>query len=157
MKPVAELDTLLFIESLPQIDDDPMNCQLVQNFYASQIEPGGLSDSERREIERHAAKVREGKTNYFQIAREEMSPPRDLQLVEDGDTPKLTWQTAYSDQEPIDHYEVMVNGEKAGEVVHQPQVLKSEPFAFQGGIEKGSEIVVAAVDAAGNRKEATLA
>lgn len=145
------------IIGIGQIDDDPMNCQLVQNFYASQIEQGGLSDAERSEIEQHAAKVREGKTNYFQIPREEMSPPRDLQLVDKGESSKLTWQTAYSDQEPIDHYEVMINGEKVGQVEHKPQVLKSRPFVFEGEVKKGSEVVVAAVDAAGNRKEASLA
>lgn len=145
------------IIGIGQIDENLMNCQLVQNFYAAQIGPDGLTKDERGEIEKHAAMVRDGKTNYFQIEREEMSAPRDLQLAEEEGKTKLTWQTAYADQEPISHYEIIVNGEKAGQVEHQPQILKSRPFVFDAEIEKGAKVIVAAVDAAGNRKEALLA
>ncbi len=145
------------IIGIGQIDEDPMNCQLVQNFYAAQVAPDALTEAERKEIEDHAAGVRAGKTNYFQIEREEMSSPRDLQLVEEEGAAKLTWQTAFSDQEPISHYEVMINGEKAGQVEHKPQILKSKPFVFEGKVAKNDKVAVAAVDAAGNRKEASLA
>ena len=145
------------IIGIGQIDDDPMNCQLVQNFYAAQISPNGLTAEERKEIEAHAAGVRDGKTNYFQIEREGMSAPRELQLVEEEGASKLTWQTAYSDQEPISHYEVVVNGESLGQVEHKPQVLRSKPFVYEGEIAKKDKVAVIAVDAAGNRKEASLA
>jgi aryl-alcohol dehydrogenase-like predicted oxidoreductase len=38
------------IIGIGQIDEDPMKCQLVQNFYAAQIEPDGLSKEERKKL-----------------------------------------------------------------------------------------------------------
>jgi hypothetical protein len=50
---------------------------------------------------------------------------------------------------------VFIDGQKAGEVPHQPQTLKSRPFVFE--TEKtGSEILITAVDKAGNRSETKL-
>lgn len=140
------------IIGIGQIDDDPMKCQLVQNFYAAQIEPNGMSADERKRIEEQAKKVKPG-SNYFQgIAKEGLTAPRDIQLSEN----KITWQTSYADEAPISYYEVLVGGQLLGKVEHKPQLLKSQPFSFQ--IDKSDgEIVVAAVDAAGNRAESKLA
>lgn len=140
------------IIGIGQIDDDPMKCQLVQNFYAAQIEPNGMSADERKKIEKQAAKVKP-KSNYFQaIEKEGLSAPRDIQL--NGKI--ITWQSAYSGDEPISHYEIKIDGKLLGKVVHKPQILKSQPFSFQ--IEKaGGEIVVATVDIAGNRAESKVA
>lgn len=140
------------IIGIGQIDDDPMKCQLVQNYYASQIEPNGLSADERIKIEQYAANVKEGKTNYFQaIEKQGLSAPRDLKIEEN----KVTWQTAYADDEPISHYEIMADGELAGKVAHKPQLLKSQPFSFETN-NTNAEIIVAAVDKAGNRSETKL-
>jgi len=144
------------IIGIGQIDDDPMKCQLVQNFYAAQIEPDGLSAEERRKIEAHAAKVKEGKTNYFQaLENEGLSGPRNPKLQKTGEKTRIIWETALAGDEPVSHYEVIIDGQKAGEVPHQPQTLKSRPFVFE--TEKtGSEILIAAVDKAGNRSETKL-
>lgn len=140
------------IIGIGQIDEDPLKCQLVQNFYAAQIEPGGMTAEERKKIEDYAGKVKEGKTNYFQtIEKQGLSAPQKLQLAEN----KISWHTAFADDAPISHYEILMGGQLLGKVEHKPQVLRSQPFVFE--IEKpGEGIVVATVDAAGNRSEATL-
>jgi hypothetical protein len=133
-----------------------MKCQLVQNFYAAQIAPDGLTAEERLKTEQMAAGVKEGKTNYFQMAKEGLSAPRVLQKVEKEGKTILTWQTAYAGDFPVVRYEIMVNGQKAGEVQHKPQVLKKEPFMFSSADLKGT-VAVVAVDSSGNRAEALLA
>ncbi|MEE4285295.1 MAG: hypothetical protein V2I31_04070, partial [Mariniphaga sp.] len=134
----------------------PMKCQLVQNFYACQIEPNGLSEDERVKIEQMAANVKNGKTNYFQMGKEEfIAGPRSLKKEEKEGKNLLTWQTAYAEDEPLSYYEIVIDGQIAGKVNHKPQTLKSKPFVFE--TEKtGSEILVAAVDKAGNRMETKL-
>jgi hypothetical protein len=139
------------IIGIGQIDDDPMKCQLVQNFYAAQIEHNGMTDDERKKIEEQAGKVRPD-SNYFQVIdKAGLSAPRDLQRNEN----KITWQTAYAGDEPISHYEVMVGGQLVGKVEHKPQTLKSKPFSFDIG-NTGAEIAVIAVDKAGTRAETVL-
>jgi hypothetical protein len=141
------------IIGIGQIDDDPMKCQLVQNFYAAQIEPNGLPADERLKIEQYAANVKEGKTNYFQaIEKQGLSAPQYLQFAEN----KITWQTALADDAPISHYEIMIAGQLAGKVEHKPQLLKSKPFVFETD-KPTAGIVVVTVDKAGNRAEAVLA
>jgi aryl-alcohol dehydrogenase-like predicted oxidoreductase len=49
------------------ISDDPSQCQLEQNLSAAQVEPTALSAVDRRDVEKMAAMVKEGKTNYFQL------------------------------------------------------------------------------------------
>ncbi len=136
------------IIGIGQIDDDPMKCQLVQNFYAAQIEPDGMSTIDRKKIEDRAKKIRQD-SNYFQVVDNEgLVAPRDAKLVDN----KITWQTSYAGDEPISHYEIMVDGKLDGKVEHQPQLLKSNPFQFD--LEKnGGEILIVAVDKIGNRAE----
>jgi aryl-alcohol dehydrogenase-like predicted oxidoreductase len=143
------------IIGIGQIDDDPMKCQLVQNFYAAQIAPDGLTAEERLKTEQMAAGVKEGKTNYFQMAKEGLSAPRDLQKVEKEGQTMLSWQTAYAGDFPITRYDIMVNGQKVGEVQHKPQTLKKEPFVFSYGNLNG-KVTVVAVDFSGNSAESQL-
>lgn len=140
------------IIGIGQIDEDPMKCQLVQNFYAAQIQPGGMSEEERRKIETQAGKMKSG-SNYFQaIENKGLVAPRNVKK----EAGQLTWESAYAGDEPISHYEVLVGGELAGKVAHTPQLFKSKPFEFS--LEKpGDDIRIAAVDMAGNRAEALLA
>ncbi|MBN1984800.1 MAG: aldo/keto reductase [Prolixibacteraceae bacterium] len=139
------------IIGIGQIDDDPMNCQLVQNFYAAQIEPDGMPADERKRIEEQAMKIKPG-SNYFQVIdKSGLSAPRDLQKTGN----KITWQTAYAGDEPISHYEILVNGEMAGKVEHKPQVLKDQPFVFELENEE-AQIAVVAVDKGGTKAEAVL-
>jgi len=144
------------IIGIGQIDEDPMKCQLMQNFYAAQIAPNGLTAEERMKTEQMAAAIKEGKTNYFQMAKEGLSTPRGLQLAEKEGQSLLTWQTAYAGDYPLVKYEIMADGVKAGEVAHQPQLLKKEPFSFAAAGLKG-KISVVSVDSMGNRAEALLA
>ena len=140
------------IIGIGQIDEDPMKCQLVQNFYAAQIEPHGMSAEDRKKIEEQAKNIRP-ESNYFQVvAKENLSAPRDVQLTDN----KITWQTSYADEAPVSYYEVLIGGQLAGKVEHKPQLLKSHPFTFQTEKAEG-EIIVVAVDAAGNRAESKLA
>jgi hypothetical protein len=139
------------IIGIGQIDDDPMKCQLIQNFYAAQIAPDGMSAAERKRIEEQAKSVKP-ESNYFQaIEKEKLSAPRDAKLV-DG---KLTWNTALADDEPISHYEIIRDGELLGKVEHKPQLLKSKPFSIT--IDEPGDVTLVAVDKAGNRAETVVA
>jgi translation elongation factor EF-Ts len=128
---------------------------MIQNYYACQIKPHGLGLNERAEIEQLAAGVKNGKTNYFQMEKEKLSGPRMLQKVIKENKSIITWQTAYAGDDPIDHYEVMIDGQLAGKVEHQPQVLKSKPFVFETK-KTVKDIYVAAVDKRGSRLVAKL-
>ena len=143
------------IIGIGHIDEDPMECQMIQNYYACQIEPNGLTASERQEIEHLAAGIKNGKTNYFQMEKEELAGPRMLKKTDKEGKHIITWQTAYAGDDPIDHYEIMIDGKLAGQLVHQPQILKSKPFVFETSI-SGREILVAAVDKQGKRIEAKV-
>src|SRR5947209_1868795 len=62
------------------IDEDSKNCQLGQNLIAAQIKPNGLSVSDRRAIENTTATIQDGKTNYFQLPHQHLTPPWELAL-----------------------------------------------------------------------------
>ena len=143
------------IIGIGHIDENPMECQMIQNYYACQIEPDGLSADERLEIEHLAAGIKNGKTNYFQMEKEQLAGPRMLQKSEKDGKNLISWQTSYAGDDPIDHYEVFIDGIKAGTIAHHPQVLKSKPFVFETD-KAGKEVLVAAVDKKGNRMEARL-
>ncbi|QIA06921.1 aldo/keto reductase [Draconibacterium halophilum] len=139
------------IIGIGQIDEDPMKCQLVQNFYASQVAPDGMSADERKRIEEQAKSVKP-ESNYFQaVEKERLSAPRDAKRT-DG---TLTWNTALADEEPILYYEVLQNGELLGKVEHKPQLLKSQPFSFK--LDNSESVTLASVDKAGNRAEVVVA
>nr|AGS52826.1 hypothetical protein [uncultured bacterium contig00009] len=144
------------IIGIGQIDDDPAACQLRQNLAAAQIEPNGLSETDRREIEKLAGTIKEGKTNYFQDPARPLGAPRNPAVARESgggrNLARLTWQTAYAGDEPIARYEIARDGQKVGEVAHTPQV-KATPFSFEDelSISNPSELRyrIAAVDAAG--------
>ncbi len=139
------------IIGIGQIDDDPMKCQLVQNFYAAQIKPDGMSTDERNKIEAQAAKIRPD-SNYFQVVENPgLVAPRELKVSDNI----ITWQSSYAGDEPISHYEIFVDGKLMGKVNHKPQLFKSKPFSFNIKNSNGS-VMVAAVDNAGNRAESKI-
>ena len=139
------------IIGIGQIDEDPMKCQLVQNFYASQIEPNGMSADERNKIEVQAAKIKPD-SNYFQaVENKGLVAPRELQINKNT----ITWQSAFAGDEPISHYEILVDGKFVGKVNHKPQLLKSKPFSFNNKNLSG-KVLVAVVDNAGNRAESKI-
>lgn len=138
------------IIGIGQISDDPLKCQLVQNYYAAQVEPGGLSEKRREEIEASTGMVKDGKTNYFQLPYQGLTPPQNVKLNQ-KDQVELSWDTAYAAKVPLAHYEVLRNGKLVGKVKHEPQVSR-DPFIFTYR-EKGGMYRVVTVDQDGNRAE----
>jgi aryl-alcohol dehydrogenase-like predicted oxidoreductase len=140
------------IIGIGQISDDPLKCQLVQNYYAAQVKPGGLSAQRRLEIEKSTAPIKsgEGGTNYFQLEYRGLTPPQNVAL-ERKDQVEIHWDTAYAANAPISHYEVMRNGKLVGKVKHEPQVSR-DPFTFTDQ-ENGTSYKVIAVDYDGRKAE----
>ncbi|MBN1133051.1 MAG: aldo/keto reductase [Bacteroidales bacterium] len=136
------------IIGIGQISDDHLKCQLVQNFYAAQILPEGMSNKKRRQLEKKTGQVRDGKTNYFQMEQETLSPPANLALNL-KDNPEITWDSAIASDEPISHYEVYREDELVGLVAHYPQTGKT-PFYFRN-ISEGGKYRVYTVDKAGRK------
>jgi hypothetical protein len=118
----------------------------VQNYIAAQIESDGLSVKERKMIEGHTGSLRPDSNYFMTFDKVGLSGPRDANLIEN----KVTWYSAIAGDDPISHYEVCVNGELIGKVEHQPQKLKSKPFLYELENQNG-EIVITAIDKAGNR------
>lgn len=144
------------IIGIGHVDENPEQCQLTQNLSAAQIAPHGLSEDERRAREIPAHRVKGGKTNYFQMEKQELTPPRDPALIqtsqEGAPVIRLTWQTAFAGDEPVRAYEVFRDGAVIGSVDHEPQTTK-KPFHFDDtSPASGShEYTIVSVDAAGKR------
>jgi hypothetical protein len=121
------------IIGIGHIDEDDNLCQLKQNIASAQIEPDGLSESDRKDIEAMAAKVKEGRTNYFQIPEGGLTAPVNPLIateVKDGQRfVNLTWSSAYAGNEAIKSYEIWRDNAKISEVDHIPQTT-IEPFKF---------------------------
>jgi aryl-alcohol dehydrogenase-like predicted oxidoreductase len=134
-----------------QIDADPKACQMTENLAAAQIAAGALSATDRRAIEETANSVKDGKTNYFQLAKQDLTAPREAAIERETRAGKrvvrLKWQTAYAGDEPIVRYEIWRDGAKIGETPHRAQTTKA-PFVFEDAAASGS-YQIAAVDAAG--------
>jgi aryl-alcohol dehydrogenase-like predicted oxidoreductase len=139
-----------------QISDDPKACQLEQNLSAAQIAPEGLSASDRLAIEKLAGAAKDGKTNYFQLPKQDLTPPREAsaeQTMRDGKrVVNLKWLTAFAGDEPITHYEIWRDHQKVNQVAHQPQTSK-QPFEYADAVgDKTAHVYqVASVDAAGRK------
>ena len=142
------------IVGIGQIADDGKSCQLAQNLAAAQIAEKGLSDGDRRAVEKLTAAVKEGKTNYFQLPKSELTAPREAaarQEMRDGKRiARLEWQTAYAGDEPIVSYEIWRDQKKIKELPYKPQTSR-QPFAFEETIADESAHVyqVKARDAGG--------
>ncbi|TVQ67352.1 MAG: twin-arginine translocation signal domain-containing protein [Balneolaceae bacterium] len=143
------VDTL--IVGIGHIDGDPLKCQLIQNFYASQIAPDALSEQERRELEKLGDRSHDGNTNYFQLADQGLTAPRNIRITGDEKT-RLQWDSAYAGSEPIVRYEVFEDGQLVKTVPHTPQISLEQPFECTLEQTGGKPLAVAAVDAAGVKK-----
>jgi hypothetical protein len=138
------------IIGIGQISDDHLKCQLVQNYYAAQIEPHGLSEEQRLMIEKNSRISKDGKTNYFQLPNRGLTPPQDIKVsLEDG--VHIIWNSALADKDPISHYEVFLGEELVATILHTPQTT-TVPFHFSGRSNTDNYKVVT-VDKAGNRAE----
>jgi hypothetical protein len=129
------------------IDDDPLKCQLVRNYYAAQIEAYALSENERRELEKIGTRARNGETNYFQLPDTGLTPPRNPKL-DRTEGLKLSWDTSYAGDEPIAHYEIVTEGKVVATVNHLPQTSR-DPFSYP--VKSGKKFQVVAVDAVGRK------
>lgn len=133
------------IIGIGHIDEDPAKCQLVQNLNAAQIEPDGMTEAERKNLEILTSKLKP-KSNYFQNSKVGLTKPRNLR--KEGST--IIWDNAFAGDVAVKRYDILVNGAKVGEVEHQPQTLKSMPFTFDVLGQPGDKVEVAAVDQDGN-------
>jgi aryl-alcohol dehydrogenase-like predicted oxidoreductase len=136
------------IVGIGEINDDPLKCQLVQNYYAAQIEADALNETERRELEKYGERARGGETNYFQMPDRGLTPPRNVRVTRTDKT-LITWDTSYAGNEPIAHYEIVRDGEVLEKIMHKPQTSKT-PFSFETAA-AGKEFSIVVVDAAGRR------
>ncbi len=141
------------IIGIGHIDQDKLRCQLEQNLAASRL-VGGLDAGQRRAIEQLAARAKGGKTNYFQQEAEGLSAPRQTAVSQEMQgghrLARLTWQTAYAGDQPLQHYEIRRDDETIGQVEHRPQTTPT-PFAFQDPLKdhQAHHYRVVTVDAAG--------
>ena len=141
------------IIGIGQISDDSLKCQLVQNYYAAQIAPDGLSQKKRDKIELSAKVAKEGKTNYFQLPLRGLTPPQDIKIGGKKEV-EISWNSALAANDPLSHYEVFNDKELVATILHTPQTT-TDPFRFKGQTEKGSFKLVT-VDRAGNRAESEV-
>ena len=139
-----------------QIAEDSKACQLHQNLSAAQIAPNGLSAADRRAIEKMTSAVKDGKTNWFQLPKQDLTPPREAKVEQEMREGKrlvhLKWQTAYAGDEPIAHYEIWRDHQKVNQVAHKPQTSK-QPFEFADAVrDKAAHTYqIATIDAAGRK------
>ena len=139
-----------------QIEDDPKKCQMQQNLIAAQVAPNGLTETDRRAIEKRTSNVQDGRTNYFQLPHQDLSAPREVALTQRAAggqrVVKLTWQTAYSGDEPISYYEIARDGRNIGRVAHRPQISRA-PFVYEdeGAGTASHRYSVTTVDVIGRR------
>jgi len=146
------------IIGIGQINSDPKQCQLEQNLSAAQVEAESFSQTDREEIEKLALGARGGETNWFQVARQPLGVPREVgaEIRKRGDQTvvRISWQTAYAADSPIDHYEILQSGQPVGSVDHAPQTTR-DPFVFEATLDapRGTFQVVT-VDQAGRKAAA---
>jgi aryl-alcohol dehydrogenase-like predicted oxidoreductase len=142
------------IIGIGHIDNDDKMCQLTQDIFAAQIASDGLSETDRREVEKMTAMIKEGRTNYFQIPEGGLTAPVDPELkIEARDDQRiinLTWNSAYAGPDPIKTYEIWRDNQKIYEVLHKPQTTE-DPFIFtdQPGDKSAHKYKIITVDNSG--------
>lgn len=117
------------IIGIGQISDDPAQCQLTQNMLSAQVKPITLTEEDRKKIEEMAAKAKGGKTNYFQKAFQELTPPQNPMAILCDDQSMVTFHTALAGDAAIDHYEIWRDDQLVGKIPYTPQTTKT-PFLF---------------------------
>jgi aryl-alcohol dehydrogenase-like predicted oxidoreductase len=117
------------IIGIGEISDDHRRCQLKQNLSAAQVKPESMSITERHEVESLAASVKSGKTNYFQLPEQGLTPVQNPEVQPIQDNIQLNWHSAFAGRHPIDRYDIYRGGEKIGTVAHHPQITLA-PFTF---------------------------
>lgn len=159
---ISGVDTV--IVGIGHIDKDTSKCQLVQNLAAAQIS-APLSIQEMVAIEKKVeAAGKHGANASFQRPAIGLTAPRNVGIDRDFSMPaigyrsvRISWDTAYAGNSPIDRYEVLRNGIHIGTVPHHPQYTLTR-FRYNDRLEenvneKEQSYSVAVVDSAGNREE----
>jgi aryl-alcohol dehydrogenase-like predicted oxidoreductase len=118
------------IIGIGKISDDPGKCQLSYNLKHAQVKPDALGEGGRNEIEQIATKAKEGRTNYFQRAFQELTPPRDAHVSRNKQVNIITWHTAFAGDAAIDRYEIWKDGAKIAAIPFKPQTSKT-PYYFE--------------------------
>ncbi|HEX2396110.1 MAG TPA: hypothetical protein VHI78_12245, partial [Bacteroidales bacterium] len=142
------------IIGIGQISDNPGVCQIDQNLEASQIKTNEMNETDRSEIEKQAAVVREGKTNYFQMPYNGLTAPSKLTASQNkagGErVVELAWNTAFAGDVPLASYEIWRDGTIISSVNHRPQIDKT-PFKSvdKPGDSAGHQYTVIITDVAG--------
>ena len=107
------------------ISTEESECQLTNNLTAAQVLPDGLTEAERAEIEELAAKIKGGKTNYFQAENRPLTAPETVTVVQKKEGNKrnvtVSWNTAYAGDSPISSYEVWRDGTRLQQIPFKPQ------------------------------------
>ena len=107
------------------ISTEESECQLTINLAAAQVLPDGLTETERAEIEELAAKIKGGRTNYFQAENRPLTAPGNVSVVQKKENDKrnvtVSWNTAYAGDSPITAYEIWRDGVKLRQIPFKPQ------------------------------------
>jgi hypothetical protein len=123
------VDTVII--GIGQVSDKFEDCQLCNNFEAAQIAPDGLSEKERADIEKMAATVKGGKTNYFQKQAVSLVPPAHVNVfiltASNNNKVVIGWNTAFAGPAALRSYEVWRDGSKVAALPFKPQ-LTTEPI-----------------------------
>jgi aryl-alcohol dehydrogenase-like predicted oxidoreductase len=116
----------LVIIGIGQISDNYKECQLSNNIDAAQILPEGLTTGDREEIEVMAKKIKEGRTNYFQVGAIPLTAPDEVvvgqELVNDKRNVTVGWNTAFASDAPLKVYEILRDNVKVGQKEFKPQL-----------------------------------
>jgi len=149
------------IIGIGQISDDPAACQLEQNLSAAQITLSGLNDTDRTTVEKMTRLIKEGKTNYFQLADKGLTAPSNLKASQrktgNDRVIELSWDTAYAGDMPLRSYEIWRDDILVSSVNHKPQTSKT-PFAYVEKITDGKshKYAVVATDLAGRTAKSDM-
>jgi len=132
----------LAIIGIGHISEKDDECQLTSNLAASQILPDGLTEGERLAIEEMAGKVKDGKTNYFQMAALPLSAPKDVSVIQKRKNnirnATLSWNSGYAGDAPIKSYEIWRDGSRVKEIPFAAQ-LTINSFAYSELLKDNSE------------------
>jgi hypothetical protein len=117
------------IIGIGHVDDDPAKCQLEQNLAAAQIETP-LAFEIMTNIEGKIVSAGKEKANsYFQRKPAGLTPPRNSGAEADTSMPllgrtavRVSWDTAYAGNAPIERYDVLRDEKVIGSVPHSPQI-----------------------------------
>ena len=148
----------LAIIGIGHISDKDEECQLTSNLAAAQILPEGLTETERTNIEEMAKKVKEGKTNYFQMAALPLTTPMEVSVLQNKvnnvRNATISWNSAYAGNAPIKTYEIWRDKVKIKEIPFATQITLN-PFTFSEMLNDEAEHIynMKVVDAKGRITE----